>query len=106
MKKVIALVLALVIVVSTTVLVFAAGPDIGGGTGGDTITWDDIVNAGIVKGDLTGDKKVTAIDARKALQKALDSESVTADDLKVADFNNDGKISAYDARQILKIAAQ
>ncbi len=105
MKKVIALLLVLVIVVSTSAFAFAAGPDMGDGTGGDTIPWDEILGNNTLKGDLNGDGKVSSIDARKALQKVVGSDTVSSKDLKVADFNNDGQLTAYDARQILKLAA-
>lgn len=105
MKKVIALLLVLVIVVSTSVFALAANPDVGNGNGEDTIPWEDIIGGGVVKGDLNGDGKVSSIDARKALQKSVGSDTVSSKDLKAADFNNDGKITAYDARQILKLAA-
>ncbi len=105
MKKIIALGLVLVIVASISVIAFAGDTGIEPRAEEPSISWDELVNGSLVKGDLNNDKKVTAIDARKALLKAVGSEPTSSKDLKVADFNNDGQITAYDARQILKLAA-
>lgn len=105
MKKIISLGLVLVIVASISFVAFASNPNVGNGDGDDSISWDEIINGPIIKGDLNNDKIVTVIDARQALKKAVDSESVSSRDLKVADFNGDNKITVYDARQILKLAA-
>ena len=59
----------------------------------------------IIMGDLNNDGKVTAADARIALQIAAKTIKPTAYQLKVGDINGDGKITAADARSILKIAA-
>lgn len=106
MKKILALVLALILTLSVSVIAFAANPDVGGGNGDGEISWDEIVNAGIVKGDLSGDKTVTAYDARIALKKAASIEATSSKDLKIADFDNNGVITSYDARQILKLAVK
>ena len=106
MKKFIALLLALVIVVSIPVIAFAASPGVGGGNGGDVIEWDDVVNAGYSQGDLSRDGKISAYDARLILKIAAGTETETSADIKLCDFNGDGKLTAYDARQVLKLAAQ
>lgn len=58
-----------------------------------------------VKGDLNGDGKVTAADARIALQIAAGLKKPTAEQLKAGDIDGDGKITAKDARLILRMAA-
>lgn len=57
-----------------------------------------------VLGDIDGDGKVTATDARLALRAAVGLEVLTEDQLKAADWDKDGKITAADAREILKKA--
>ena len=57
-------------------------------------------------GDVNEDGKVTAIDARWALQVAAGQKTLTASQIKNADINNDGKVTAIDARNILKIVSQ
>ncbi|MBR5246258.1 MAG: hypothetical protein IKV25_02665 [Clostridia bacterium] len=106
MKKVLALVLVLVMLVSTSVIAFANSPGVGGGNGSDEISWDDIVNAGYSKGDYNRDGKISAYDARLAIQAAAEVITPKSADIKLCDFNGDGKITAYDAREILKIAAE
>ena len=63
--------------------------------GGDTVT----------PGDVNGDGKVSAVDARWALQCAAKKRTLDEKQTKAADMNKDGKITAVDARQILKKAA-
>ena len=58
-----------------------------------------------IMGDLNGDGKVTAADARLALQIAAKTLKPTEYQLKVGDINGDGKITAADARSILMMAA-
>ena len=55
-----------------------------------------------VLGDVDGDGKVTAEEARLALRAALGLEILTEDQLKAADFDKDGEITAADARLILR----
>lgn len=59
----------------------------------------------IIKGDLNGDGKVTAADARIALRIASKMQKPTEAQLKAGDINGDGKITAADARAILKMAS-
>ena len=57
------------------------------------------------KGDLNGDKKVTAVDARYVLQIATGARAADANQLAQGDVNGDGKINATDARWILQMAS-
>ncbi len=58
----------------------------------------------IMLGDVDGDGKVTAADARLVLRAAVGLEILTDDALKAADINKDGKITAADARMVLRKA--
>lgn len=58
----------------------------------------------IMLGDVDGDGKVTAADARLVLRAAVGLEILTGDALKAADINKDGKITAADARLVLRKA--
>lgn len=62
----------------------------------------------VKKGDINGDGKITAADARLILRYSakLDSGWDNPDTISLADFDNDGKISASDARQCLRYAAE
>lgn len=67
-------------------------------------TW----NLSVVKtwlGDVNGDGKITAIDARWALQAASGARTLTEEQKAAADVNGDGKITAIDARWILQAAS-
>lgn len=57
------------------------------------------------KGDVDGDGKITAADARKALRASAQLEKLTAEQAKRADMNGDGKVTAADAKTILEIAS-
>ena len=59
----------------------------------------------VIPGDVNGDGKITAVDARWALQGAAKKRELSERQIKAADMNGDGKITAVDARQILKKAA-
>lgn len=56
-------------------------------------------------GDIDGDGKVTAADARLVLRRAANLISFTADQDWLADVDDDGKVTAADARIILRVAA-
>ena len=56
-------------------------------------------------GDINGDGKVTAIDARWVLQIAAGTREVTEAERKSVDLNKDGKVTAIDARWVLQAAA-
>lgn len=59
----------------------------------------------VIKGDVNGDGKVTAADAREALRASAKLEKLSDREIKAADMNNDGKVTASDAREILKKSA-
>lgn len=60
----------------------------------------------ISKGDVNGDGKVTADDARKALRASAKLENLTNKETLAADINGDGKVTADDARTILRKSAK
>lgn len=55
-------------------------------------------------GDVNGDGKVTAADARTALRAAVGLEELTEKQKEAADMNGDGEVTASDARKILRKA--
>ena len=59
----------------------------------------------IVMGDVNGDGKYSAIDARWTLQYSAGNKEFTDDQIAAADVNGDGKVSAIDARWILQASA-
>lgn len=82
MKKIISLVLVAVMVLSLSVVAFAAK-----------------------LGDVNEDGKVSAADALCVLQAAAGTRTLTASQKQKADYNKDGKVSAIDARKILQVVA-
>ena len=60
----------------------------------------------IKRGDLNGDTKINASDARLALRISAQLVIGTNEQLIAADVNFDGKVNAIDARKILRISAQ
>lgn len=56
-------------------------------------------------GDLTGDGKISAYDARQILKAAAEALELNETQTLIADANHDGIITAYDARMILQEAA-
>ena len=54
-------------------------------------------------GDLNGDGKITAADARLALRAAVGLDQLSGEKKTLADVNQDGKVTAADARKILRI---
>lgn len=58
----------------------------------------------IQKGDVNGDGKITAADAREALRASAKLETLSEKQKQAADVNCDGKVTAADAREILKKA--
>ena len=57
-------------------------------------------------GDVNGDGKINASDARLALRISAQIDIPTADQFTAADTDGNGKITASDARKILRVAAQ
>ena len=60
----------------------------------------------IFLGDVNGDNRITAYDARLVLRYSAKIESFTEKQKVFADINADGKITASDARIVLRIAAK
>ncbi|MCD7827189.1 MAG: dockerin type I repeat-containing protein [Clostridiales bacterium] len=59
----------------------------------------------VMKGDVNGDGKVSAADARSALRIAASLDEATDDALAAGDLDGNGKITAAEARRILRVAA-
>ncbi len=76
----------------------------------DAVIFEEIIPAlnepEKLQGDINGDGKVNAADARLALRIAAQLDASTDAIIAVADINGDGKITAADARAILRKAAQ
>ena len=60
----------------------------------------------VVTGDVNGDGKLTASDARAALRMSAKLETYTPGQFAAADVNGDGKLTASDARIILRVSAK
>ena len=60
----------------------------------------------VKKGDVNGDGKITADDARKALRASVRLENLNEKEKSAADINGDGKVTADDARTILRKSAR
>lgn len=58
----------------------------------------------VIAGDVDGDGKVTAADARLALRASVGSEKLTEQQKAAADVDGDGKVTAADSREILRMA--
>ena len=56
-------------------------------------------------GDIDGDGRITAYDARLVLRASAKLEKLTKDQALRADVDGDGKITAADARKILRVSA-
>ncbi len=59
-------------------------------------------NIKLILGDLNGDEKINAKDARNVLLAYIGKSTLTDEQKNAADVNNDGKVNAKDARQILR----
>ncbi|MCR5782090.1 MAG: SH3 domain-containing protein [Clostridia bacterium] len=57
------------------------------------------------KGDVNGDSKITADDARRALRISASLDTCSTGELAAADIDGDGKVLADDARRILRASA-
>lgn len=82
MKKIISLILVVAIVLSLSIVAFAAK-----------------------KGDVNNDGTVAATDALAVLQHAAGIKTLSGAEKERGDYNGDGKISALDARKILQVVA-
>lgn len=58
-----------------------------------------------IPGDVDGDGKITAADARKALRASGKLTTLSPAEFMRADFESDGKVTASDARAILRASA-
>lgn len=56
-------------------------------------------------GDVDGDGKITAADARQILRRAAKLIKFTMEQDALADVDNDGKVTAMDARIVLRVSA-
>ena len=57
-------------------------------------------------GDVDGNGKITASDARAALRISAKLDTVSAEKEKLADIDGNGKVTASDARKILRFSAK
>lgn len=55
-------------------------------------------------GDIDGDTKITANDARITLRASVNLENLSTEQKLVADIDSDNKITAFDARALLRIS--
>lgn len=65
-----------------------------------------IVESSVLRGDLNGDGKVTALDASLALFIAIGKRKATPGQLAAGDLNGDGRISVGEATRILRVAVK
>lgn len=72
----------------------------------EIITAEPTTLASYRTGDVDGDGKVTAKDARLALRASAQIEKLYATPFDAADVNGDGRVTASDARRILRYAAK
>lgn len=74
-------------------------------TCGKVLKTEVIEKLDYILGDVNGDGKLTAIDARWALQYSANNRELTVEQAAAADANGDGKVTAIDARWILQASA-
>ena len=60
----------------------------------------------VMMGDVDGNGKITASDARAALRISAKLDTVSAEKEKLADIDGNGKVTASDARKILRFSAK
>ena len=84
-KKIISLMLSVIMCLSMAIVAFAASYSLG---------------------DVNGDGKISASDARTVLRSAAKLQNLTEDESKAADIDSSGKVTASDARIILRISAK
>ena len=94
MKKVISILLAVVLAFSCVVMACAE----------DELSWEEIKMGG-KRGDVNGDKNITAVDALWVLKNVAGSQELAKTQTLRADMNQDGNVTAIDARWILQTAA-
>ena len=64
-----------------------------------------VLNSTTILGDVTGDGKIAATDARMILQYVAGIKTLSNKQIALADVNKDGKIAATDARYVLQMVA-
>ena len=69
------------------------------------VTTEELDTPSYTLGDVNGDKKINAVDARWVLQAASGARVFDATQTAAADVNGDGKVNAVDARWILQVAS-
>lgn len=89
-SKMLALILAAALILSTLSIVFVSAAD----------------NSAIIYGDADGDGTVTAADARAVLRFAVALDPYTDAQKKISDVDGDGNITSADARLILRYAVK
>ena len=92
-----------------SVLIYEIDPNTVGvrvDTNGDGIYETELADAAVLPGDVDGDGKITASDARLALRRAVDLETYAegSPEFLACDIDRDGNVTASDARIILRIA--
>lgn len=70
------------------------------------LSFKNLPETKLLKGDVNGDGKVTASDARIALRGSAKLEKLTANQESRADIDGDGKVTAKDAREILRTSSK
>lgn len=116
MKKFISLIMSFVLVGLCIVSAMAVAENGDYSTGLIPESWEEITNnsdettlsafATVRTGDISGDGKISAVDARQCLQLAANMQlDINLKQEKAADVNGDGKVSSIDARTILQMAA-
>ena len=117
MKRIAAVVLSIVTLLAFAIPVYADDGETKHPTGLIVSTWDDIVNdmddslaegyCTYRLGDVNGDGKITAADARLCLRVSAGLESILSlTHSDAADIDLNGKLTASDARSILRISAK
>ena len=71
-----------------------------------SVTVEESAPAEFILGDVNGDTKISAADARIVLRAAARIETLSASAEKSADVDKNGKVNAADARMILRVAAR
>ena len=94
MKKIISVLLAIILAFSCVVIACAE----------DELDWEEIKMGG-KRGDVNGDKNITAVDALWVLKYVAGSQDLAKTQTLRADMNQDDKVTAVDARWILQTAA-
>ena len=68
---------------------------------GITVIGGDNINPGVVKGDVSGDGKITSLDYVKVMNHIMRTKLISDDRLAMADTSGDGKVTSLDYVQIM-----